>query len=227
MTNKTFTVAMAGQKGGAGKSTLAIALASELHKRGLRTLLVDADQQGSSATWGQVAAEQGASAPDVIMMGANLHVQLPSVSRGYDVVIIDCPGRSDAQQRGALAVADMALIPVTPDTTDMWALDGTLRIVREACVFRPQLQPWLVLNKMRAGTSEAASARELFEAAGIPLMQATMGLRITYGRFTSAGVGVTSFEPGGKASEEVLAWVDEVHALIAEATAQPREASYA
>lgn len=218
--DRTFMVALAGQKGGAGKSTLAIALAAELHRRGERTLLVDADPQGSAATWGQVAVEVGEDAPDVIMMGANLHVQLPSVARGYDVVIIDCPGRNDAQQRGALAVADLALIPVTPDTTDMWALDGTLKIVREACVFRPQLQPMLVLNKMRAGTSEAASARELFEAASIPIMDATLGLRITYGRFTSAGQGVQRFEPGGKAADEVTAWVDEVHTHI-EAARQP------
>lgn len=226
MESRTFIVAMAGQKGGAGKSTLAIALASELHSRGMRTLLVDADPQGSAATWGQVAAEQGEGAPDVIMMGANLHTQLPSVSRGYDVVVIDCPGRNDAQQRGALAIADMALIPVTPDTTDMWALDGTLRIVREASVFRPQLVARLVLNKMRAGTNEANTARELFEGAGVSMLNATLGLRITYGRFTSAGMGLQSFEPGGKAAEEVLAWVDEVCELIQEAQQPLKEAAH-
>src|SRR5690554_489132 len=114
----TVILAYAGQKGGAGKSTLSIATAAEFHRRGHRTLLVDADKQGTAATWGAVAndvEDPNYTYPDVIMMGSNLHRQLPSVADSYDIVIIDCPGRDDDQQRGALAASDIVIVPITPD----------------------------------------------------------------------------------------------------------------
>lgn len=208
-------IAFAGQKGGSGKSTLAIATAAEMHRSGKRTLLVDADPQSTSATWGAVAAEVADengnyTFPDVIMMGANLHQQLPSVAKGYDVVVIDCPGRDDARQRGALAVASLAIIPVTPDTTDVWALSHTIELVQQAQTFRPNLKSFLLLNKMRAGTSEAESARELFEEANLPILKSEIGLRIAYGRFSNNGVGVVDFDPKGKAAKEVLELAKEI-----------------
>lgn len=206
--------AFAGQKGGSGKSTLAIATASELHRRGHRTLLVDADPQGTAATWGVVAAEEEQSFPDVIMMGPNLHQQLPSVAKGYDVVVVDCPGRDDDRQRGALAVADLAVIPVTPDTSDIWALAGTVELVRQARTFRPTLGAHLLLNKVRAGTAEAASAREMLGQAGLAILDAEMGMRITYGRYAQAGQGVVDYEPNGKAAGEVTKLVNELEAVL-------------
>lgn len=66
-------IAFAGQKGGAGKSTLAIATACELHARGYRVLLVDADPQGSARTFAAVAAEGGYPSPTVVSMGAEMY----------------------------------------------------------------------------------------------------------------------------------------------------------
>lgn len=200
--------AYAGQKGGSGKSTLAIATADEFHRRGFKTLLVDTDPQGSSATWGAVASEVATddpayTYPDVIAMGPNLHQQLPNIAQAYDVVVIDCPGWDGERQRGALAVADVVLLPVTPDTTDIWAMSHTLDLVNQASTYRPGLRACLLLNKMRAGTAEAREARDLLKPTGLPVMNTEIGLRVVYGRFGSAGVGVTSYEPKGKAAQEV------------------------
>jgi chromosome partitioning protein len=65
--------AFAGQKGGAGKSTMAIAVAAELMARGSKVLLVDADPQGTATTWTEVAAEAGHATPTLVAMGANMH----------------------------------------------------------------------------------------------------------------------------------------------------------
>ena len=213
----TTVVAYAGQKGGAGKSTLAIATAAEFHRRGFRTLLIDADKQGTSATWGQVAAEVGDpdySCPDVIMMGSNLHKQLPSVSQGYDVVVIDCPGRDDDQQRGALAVSDLVLVPVTPDTSDVWALSGTIELVSQARTFRPSIEAYLVLNRLRRSTSEADSARDTLSQADLPILDTEIGLRVAFGRFPDTGLGLVDYQPDSKAAHELCKLVDELEKLI-------------
>jgi len=212
-------IAFAGQKGGAGKSTLAIAAATEFHRRSRRTLLVDADQQGTAATWGTVASEVADedpeyTYPDVIMMGPNLHQQLPSIAAGYDIVIIDCPGRDDERQRGALAVADIAILPVTPDTSDVWALSHSVALVKQAQMFRPTLKAFLLLNKLRASTSEASEARETFAEADVSIMATEIGLRIAYGRFANSGRGVIEFAARSKAAEEISTLVDEIEHFV-------------
>lgn len=212
-------IAFAGQKGGAGKSTLSIATAAEFHRRGRRTLLVDADKQGTAATWGAVATEvedPDYTYPDVIMMGSNLHKQLPSVAQGYDIVVIDCPGRDDDQQRGALAVSDLVLVPVTPDTSDVWALSGTLELVTQAQTFRPDLQAYLVLNRLRRSTSEAESARDMLGGVDYPILTTEIGLRVDFGRFPDTGLGLVQFQPHGKAAQELGQLVDELENLIQE-----------
>ena len=219
----TTVLSYAGQKGGAGKSTLAIATAAEFHRRGHRTLLIDADKQGTSATWGSVAAEvdeKDYSYPDVIMMRSNLHKQLSSVAQGYDVVIVDCPGRDDDQQRGALAVSDLVLVPVTPDTSDVWALAGTTELVAQAKTFRPELQAYLVLNRLRSSTSEAESARETLSQADLPILNTEIGLRVAFGRFPDTGLGLVDFQPDGKAALELRHLVDEIEQLIESTSTQ-------
>ena len=106
-------VALAGQKGGAGKSTLAVCLAVEALERGERVLLVDADPQGTARTWVEVAAEGGQTVPTSITMGASMHRdgQLRALAAGFALTLIDCPPRHGEIQRAALMVADRVLIP--------------------------------------------------------------------------------------------------------------------
>ncbi len=79
----------ASQKGGVGKSTLAVAFAAELNARGRKVLLVDADPQGSASSWAAVAAELGNETPTTIAMGAAMHQpgQLDRVAAGRQLVL--------------------------------------------------------------------------------------------------------------------------------------------
>lgn len=100
-------IAFAGQKGGSGKTTTSISVASELFERGHKVLLVDADPQGSAQTWAAVAAELGHAAPVVVGMGAGLHRpdQLPSLAAA------PAAGRGvTAYDRGAAADEVRALV---------------------------------------------------------------------------------------------------------------------
>jgi chromosome partitioning protein len=84
-------LAFAGQKGGTGKTTLAVNVAAELVERGASVLLVDADPQGSSRTWAAVAVEAGNQAPTAVAMGSTMHKpdQLPRLATAYEWTIID------------------------------------------------------------------------------------------------------------------------------------------
>ncbi len=145
----TMIVACVGQKGGIGKSTLAIALAAEGVERGRKVLLVDGDRQATVRTWAATAVEHQRPVPTVIAMDATMHRpgQLDAVSAGYDLVLIDCPARLGEVPASALMVADLALLPTGPSGADTWALTESLDLLQKAQTLRPGLRAALVINK--------------------------------------------------------------------------------
>jgi chromosome partitioning protein len=103
-------------KGGAGKSTIAVNLAAEFQRRSQRVLLVDADPQGTSRVWSEIAAEGGRTPPTVIAMGKDIHRpgQLERFTDSFDVIGIDCPGRDGAYREHL----DFERGPPDPDAPD-------------------------------------------------------------------------------------------------------------
>jgi len=211
-------IALIGQKGGSGKTTAAIALAAEWHRRGRRALLVDADpQQGSTRTWGEVAAEQGHAGPTVVAMGAGLHRpdQLPALARAYDVAVVDCPGRLDAVQRAALMVADVAVIPCGPSAVDAWAVAGSVDLVAESRSLRPDLQAAILITRRVARTVIGTGARETLAECGLPVLATELGYRVAFQEAPASGLGLADYAPGSAAALEVEALAGELEELHA------------
>ena len=210
-------IALTGQKGGSGKSTTAINLAVEWRRRGRRVLLVDADPQGSTRTWGELAARRDptGSTPTVIAMGAEMHRggQLPAVAAAYDLTIIDSPPRHDEIQRSALMVSDLALLPCGPTAMDAWALSETLELVSRARMVRPRLQAAVLVTRKIAGTALGRSAREALADCGLPLLSAELGFRVAYQEAPAAGLGVTEDQSRSPAADEIRALADEIEQL--------------
>lgn len=205
-------VALVGQKGGSGKSTLAACIASELMARKLRVLLVDADPQRTAVTWHDVAAEAGHEAPTVTAMTGSLHRenQLPALARGFDHTVIDTPPRLGEVQRSALMVADIAIMPCGPSGPDAWALAESIRTVREALDYRPELRIAICINKKRSRTSLSKGARRALEATGMRVLETEIGFRQPYQDALTAGMGVTRYAPRDAATVELRALVDEL-----------------
>ena len=208
-------VALTGQKGGVGKSTLATGLAAEALRRGLSVLLVDADPQGTARTWGEVAVEGGQPVPTIVAMGASMHRadQLPKVAGNFDVVVIDCPPRAGDIQRSALMVADVALLPSGPSAADAWALATTLEVVSEAQTLRPDLQAALVITRKQPRTAIGKGAREVLIASGLPVLQTELGYRVAYQEALAAGQGASTYAPKSDAAAELRDLLDEVLTL--------------
>lgn len=207
-------LALAGQKGGAGKSTVAISIAAELVARKRKVLLVDADPQGTSRTWGDVASEAGHPLPTIVAMGATLHrpEQLPRVATSYDHVVIDCPPRHGEIQRSALMVADMVLLPCGPSAADAWALTTSVELVAEARVLRPELEAFIVITRKQVNTVLSKGAREVLIQTNIPVLKTELGYRVAFAESIGAGLGVTTYAPKDAAAAEVRALVDELFA---------------
>lgn len=208
-------IALAGQKGGSGKTTTAVALAAELHARGSRVLLVDADPQGSARTWAAVAAEAERPTPTVVSMGPNLYQpsQLPTLARSFEHVVVDCPPRSGDVQRAALMVATVAVLPCGPAAVDAWALAESLELVRAAQVLRPELRAVVLLSRVVARTAIGAGARDALAGCGLPILRTSLGFRVAYQEALAAGLGVAQYE-AGEAADEVRALTDELLALV-------------
>jgi chromosome partitioning protein len=204
---------LAGQKGGTGKSTLAINLAVEWMRRGKRVLLVDADPQGTTLTWSNVAAEAGVKAPTVIAMGDNLRQALPELAAAADVTIIDTAGRQSKRLAGALMLADVALLPCRPYPSDVWALAESVETVRTVQELRPELIAAIVINGKEARTALGRGAREAVSSAGLPVLIADLCQRVAFAEACAVGKGVTTYAPKTPAAAELRAIVDEIEAL--------------
>jgi chromosome partitioning protein len=205
-------VAMCGQKGGSGKTTAALAAASELLARGKRVLLVDADPQGSVRTWADVAAEAEHPAPTVVAMGAQMHKpgQLDDLAAAYDLTIIDCPPRHGEIQRAALMIADLAVLPCGPSAVDAWAMAESVELVQKAQALRPELRAVALITRRISRTTIGAGAREALRATGLRVMRAELYSRVAYQEAPAAGLGVAQYAPRDKAAREVNRFVDEL-----------------
>jgi chromosome partitioning protein len=123
------TIALISQKGGSGKTTLAVNLAVQAHHAGLRTTIVDIDSQQTATKWHD---RRGGAPPLVISAQAErLPVTMGSLS-DFDLVVIDTAGKADREALIAARVADLILIPTRPAIEDIEAIPRTLDIVKIA-----------------------------------------------------------------------------------------------
>jgi len=205
-------IALCGQKGGTGKSTTAIAIAAELHRRKLRVLLVDGDPQGTTSTWAQKAAEAQRSTPMVVAMNARMHLpgQLDVIGRDCDAIVIDCPGRLDAVQRSALMIADVAVLPCGPTGPEAWALTESVELVHEAMAVRPEMKAFVLVARKIVGARIGADAHRTFGEWGLPVLRTELCMRVAFQEAITDGNSVTSYADGEPAGNEVQALVNEL-----------------
>ena len=141
-------VVVAAEKGGTGKSTLAVHLAGWSVRAGKDSLLVDADRQGTASIWVEARADLGREVPSVVQQfGRGLRRNARDLSRRYDEVVVDM-GSGDAQGIEALMrVADLILVPVQPNGWYVWTVELLDDIAAEALEVNENLQIRVVLNR--------------------------------------------------------------------------------
>lgn len=208
-------VALLNQKGGVGKTTLALHLASRWAELGHRVLVVDADPQGSALDWSEQRGREGLARlfGVVGLPRETLHRELPEAAKAYDRVVIDGPPRVAGIARSALLAADLVLIPATPSPFDGWASAEMLRLLDEARVFRPALPARLLLNRVSARTVIARETADALAEHDPPALVAQVGQRIAFADTARSGRLVHEVLAGGVAAGEIAAVAAEIDRL--------------
>ena len=210
MAGKIITVAQ--QKGGSGKTTVAVNLAVALHQRGHSVALVDTDPQGSMGRWfmERMQAQGEDEALDFSTSSAwGASYESEKLKKRFDYVVIDTPPKIDSDLRPALRVADLVLVPVATSHVDLWATEGVLDLAR-----REKASVLVVMNRVRPNTRLSVEVAEKAADLGAAVAGAQLANRVAYAETLGLGLGATERAKDRAAREEISALTDEVLGAI-------------
>lgn len=211
-------IALVNQKGGPGKTTLAMHLAAELARRGSRVMVADADPQGTATRWAAAAPEDlpfPAAVGGLAAANGMLHRELRKFVEAFDFIVVDCPPSADSPvSQSALLVADLAVVPVIPSPPDLWAGLAIGQVISQVSAINETLEARLIVNQCKPHTRLAASLRELLPQYGIDVLETRIGDREAFRHAAAGGITAAEVPRAGVAAAEIARLTDEVLEIL-------------
>ena len=211
-----ITIGIVSQKGGAGKTTLAIHLAAVATQAGQVACLIDTDPQATAAAWGDW--RKGADPEVITCPPVRLEKTLADAAKlGATIAIVDTPPHADAAARETARLADLILIPCRPRAFDLHAISTTADLIRQTAK-----KAFVVFN---ATPTKArllhAEAQEVIEGLGLKIAPITIADRAAYHANAANGKTALESDPKGKASQEIRNLWEWVASEVPPLSAQP------
>ena len=200
MLSKVITIAQ--QKGGTGKTTLAVHLALAFIKyHNLKIAIIDTDPQGSLGKWFMIRTEKNISNKNLTFKTASLwgaQYESKSLKKDHDIVIIDTPPKIESDARPAIEAADLVLIPVAPSHVDFWATEAIIDIAKKA-----KRKILIQINRANHRSKLISQTLEYINSLKVKATDSLIGNRQIF--VSSMGIGKTAVEKqrSGKAIEEI------------------------
>jgi chromosome partitioning protein len=209
-------IGIVAQKGGSGKTTLALSLAVASLRAGKSTAVIDLDPQATATKWADrrtdkelvVTSAQAARLPQLLEQARGA---------GADLVIIDTPPRVEAAALTAAKLADLILIPCQPSINDLETIGSTMELLR----FAGNAQAIVVLNGTSSRGDRTAQAEAAIRDMAVAVVPMSLGYRAAYKDSAALGLTAQEYEPGGKAAEELKALYRHIDKLVNRITKQP------
>lgn len=182
-------VALLNEKGGSGKTTVSLNLATALHRQGKKVILVDADPQGTLRDW-RAASPEGANLPSVVALDRPQMLGTLDTLNA-DFVVIDTPGKADTISAMAIRKADVALIVIQASAADIWAAAATVRMINTRLELGGRLDVAFLVNRVVKNTR---LTREIlggeWNEYKLDQLTATVGNRTVFAQSLADGLSV-------------------------------------
>ncbi|MDA8129475.1 MAG: ParA family protein [Betaproteobacteria bacterium] len=204
-------IAVANQKGGTGKTTLALNLAAGLQRRG-STLVLDADPQASISQWAAIGDARGHLPAVHAVAQDDVPGRIAAGMRGHRYVVIDCPPTLQTATVGdVLNSVDVLLVPIQPSPVDLWASVDITAAVRDSRRRNPRLKAFAVLNQLDTRNALSRAMHEALAELEFPTLRAGLARRAAYRSAAVEGTSVYGLGHRGKAAaHEVEALIEEL-----------------
>lgn len=214
-------IAVAGLKGGTGKTTISVSLAAAAMERERSVLLVDADPRGDARTWASFAGPY--APPSFSLPRTATTTDLRAIALGIGMCVVDCPSNDPARLSTILEASDFCVVPCPPSPLDVWSIGSTFDRIRRARACNPTLGAAILINRGNSSTTLGRTIGDQLAHSGFPVLRAGVRQRVALVEALGAGMSVTRALPDSHAAAEIESVLDEVRALasLRDAAAHP------